>query len=29
MNSTLHKSTVLVLNKGWQAIDTKTPAQAF
>ena len=29
MNSLLHKSTVLVLNKGWQAIDTKTPAQAF
>ena len=29
MNSTLHKSTVLVLNKCWQAIDTKTPAQAF
>ena len=29
MHSTLHKSTVLVLNKCWQAIDAKTPAQAF
>jgi 5-methylcytosine-specific restriction endonuclease McrA len=29
MQSTLHHSTVLVLNKGWQAIDTRTPAQAF
>lgn len=29
MNTSIHQSTVLVLNKCWQAIDTKTPAQAF
>jgi 5-methylcytosine-specific restriction endonuclease McrA len=29
MNDVLHKSTVLVLNRNWQAIDVKTPAQAF
>ena len=29
MNDVLYKSTVLVLNRNWQAIDVKTPAQAF
>lgn len=29
MNTHIHKSTVLVLNRNWQAIDAKTPAQAF
>jgi 5-methylcytosine-specific restriction endonuclease McrA len=29
MNNTLHKNTVLVLNRNWQAIHVKTPAQAF
>src|SRR6201987_205569 len=29
MNEVLYKSTVLVLNRNWQAIDVKTPAQAF
>jgi 5-methylcytosine-specific restriction endonuclease McrA len=29
MNDVLHKTTVLVLNRNWQAIDVKTPAQAF
>ena len=29
MSSVLHKNIVLVLNKHWQAIDTKTPAQAY
>jgi len=29
MSSFLHKNIVLVLNKHWQAIDAKTPAQAF
>ncbi len=29
MNTHIHKSTVLVLNRNWQAIDSKTPAQAF
>ena len=29
MSSFLHKNIVLVLNKCWQAIDIKTPAQAF
>ena len=29
MKSTLHKSTVLVLNRNWQAIHVKTPAEAF
>ena len=29
MNTYIHKSTVLVLNRNWQAIDCKTPAQAF
>lgn len=29
MTDTLHQQTVLVLNKNWQAIATKTPAQAF
>ncbi len=27
--SILHKNTVLVLNRNWQAIHTKTPAEAF
>lgn len=29
MKDTLHKSTVLVLNRNWQAIHVKTPAEAF
>jgi len=29
MKSILHKSTVLVLNRNWQAIHVKTPADAF
>jgi 5-methylcytosine-specific restriction endonuclease McrA len=29
MNDVLHKATVLVLNRNWQAIDVKTPAHAF
>jgi 5-methylcytosine-specific restriction endonuclease McrA len=29
MNSILHLSTVLVLNRNWQAIHVKTPAEAF
>ena len=29
MSNILHQSTVLVLNRHWQAIDTKTPAEAF
>lgn len=29
MNDILHKSTVLVLNRNWQAIHVKTPADAF
>ena len=29
MTSILHKTTVLVLNRNWQAIHTKTPADAF
>ena len=29
MNDALYKATVLVLNRNWQAIDVKTPAQAF
>ena len=29
MNHALHTSTVLVLNRNWQAIDVKTPAEAF
>jgi 5-methylcytosine-specific restriction endonuclease McrA len=29
MNDVLYKATVLVLNRNWQAIDVKTPAQAF
>jgi 5-methylcytosine-specific restriction endonuclease McrA len=29
MNDILNKSTVLVLNRNWQAIHVKTPAQAF
>ncbi len=29
MNSILHKTTVLVLNRNWQAIHVKTPADAF
>ena len=29
MNQPLHSSTVLILNRNWQAIDVKTPAQAF
>jgi hypothetical protein len=29
MTEAIHTSTVLVLNRHWQAIDVKTPAQAF
>lgn len=29
MSDLLHKSTVLVLNRNWQAIHVKTPADAF
>ena len=29
MNDTLNNPTVLVLNRHWQAIDVKTPAEAF
>jgi 5-methylcytosine-specific restriction endonuclease McrA len=29
MNDVLNKTTVLVLNRNWQAIHVKTPAQAF
>jgi 5-methylcytosine-specific restriction endonuclease McrA len=29
MNDTLNRPTVLVLNRHWQAIDVKTPAEAF
>lgn len=29
MGDVLHKTTVLVLNRNWQAIDIKTPADAF
>lgn len=29
MSHILHKTTVLVLNRNWQAIHTKTPAEAF
>lgn len=29
MNNFLHKSTVLVLNRNWQAINVRTPAEAF
>jgi 5-methylcytosine-specific restriction endonuclease McrA len=29
MSDLLHKTTVLVLNRNWQAIHTKTPAEAF
>jgi 5-methylcytosine-specific restriction endonuclease McrA len=29
MSDVLHKATVLVLNRNWQAIDVKTPADAF
>lgn len=29
MSDVLHKMTVLVLNRNWQAIDVKTPAEAF
>jgi hypothetical protein len=29
MNDILNKSTVLVLNRHWQAIHAKTPAEAF
>ena len=29
MSDVLSKATVLVLNRNWQAIDVKTPAQAF
>src|ERR1700731_601426 len=29
MSDVLNKATVLVLNRNWQAIDVKTPAQAF
>jgi 5-methylcytosine-specific restriction endonuclease McrA len=29
MNSALHQNTVLVLNRNWQAINIRTPADAF
>ncbi|TLD70235.1 HNH endonuclease [Phragmitibacter flavus] len=29
MSDVLHKTTVLVLNRNWQAIDVKSPADAF
>lgn len=29
MSDVLHKATVLVLNRNWQAVDVKTPADAF
>ena len=29
MNSALHKNIVLVLNRNWQAINIRTPAEAF
>jgi 5-methylcytosine-specific restriction endonuclease McrA len=29
MNSLLHQSVVLVLNRNWQPINTRTPAEAF
>ncbi len=29
MNSPLNQKTVLVLNRNWQAINTRTPAEAF
>ena len=29
MTDILHKTTVLVLNRNWQAIHVKTPADAF
>ncbi|MBW0001239.1 MAG: HNH endonuclease [Verrucomicrobia bacterium] len=29
MNDVLHKCTVLVLNRNWQAINVRSPAQAF
>lgn len=29
MNRQLHKPTVLVLNRNWQAINVRTPAEAF
>lgn len=29
MNDVLNKSTVLVLNRNWQAVGVKTPAEAF
>lgn len=29
MNPSIHTSTVLVLNRNWQAIGVKTPAEAF
>ena len=29
MTEAIHTSSVLVLNRHWQAIDVKTPAQAF
>src|SRR5438067_10115899 len=29
MNDILNKSIVLVLNRNWQAINTRTPADAF
>ena len=29
MNSVLHKNIVLVLNRNWQAINIRTPAEAF
>ena len=29
MNHVLNKTTVLVLNRNWQAINVRTPAEAF
>ena len=29
MSSILHQKVVLVLNRNWQAINTRTPAEAF
>ena len=29
MNSVINKATVLVLNRNWQAINIRTPAEAF
>ncbi|MFA5192246.1 MAG: HNH endonuclease, partial [Verrucomicrobiia bacterium] len=29
MNDVLNKATVLVLNRNWQAVNVRTPADAF